>query len=331
MNNKTVPCKKRLRSKYNNDVVIVDINDKKKCGCQQPIKKKRKFNFNVIDTNKNKIHINNNNNLNYSHSNNNFINPHNETKSDYHLYQNILYPSLLDVNNKDLIITNNIKNNSKTNRSKTLKNTIQTDCVQLLKYIQQKKYYKLLCANISQYKEKKYKISKNQFINLSIIANKLKNKDYINPYQYAKDMRHIYQFELFYNFNIKERYNAAIQFCTEFEVQFYEKIIQKYETNTFIKKISYVVLQLIINDNSIPFRMPINNKQYHGKIKHPMDLGSILNAINLYCQFDKFMKHLILIFTNCFQYFSSKFKIYNMANELMITMFIHVYDICPTV
>lgn len=144
-------------------------------------------------------------------------------------------------------------------------------------------------------------------MDMSTVNRKIRNQEYQTPYQFARDMRLIYQNAQTFNKMGTSTYTASVKFANKFEQEFEQRIINTHEMNPFTQKIAKVVATLIKRDDSMPFRMPVNPKvldipDYHDVIDQPMDLGTIYNKIDQYTQFKHFVADVFLVWDNCCRY-----------------------------
>ena len=158
-------------------------------------------------------------------------------------------------------------------------------------------------------------------MDLSTIDKKLHRHEYLTPYDFAKDMRLIYQNACTFNKPGSPFYAAASKFAKKFEDEFEKKILDQHETNEFTKRIAKVVSILIKRDDAAAFRMPVDPKvleipDYFDVVDNPMDLGTILNRINLYTKFKQFVADLFLVWDNCCRYNPKQNAIHQTALKL---------------
>ena len=234
----------------------------------------------------------------------------------------------LKIIKKEIARRKKLQNSSSTTTSKSksgrksLKSPFD-ECRSLLDRIKKNSYSKIFLnpVNWRQLNIPNYpKIIKNP-MDISTVERNLKKTDYHTPYDFARDMRLIYQNACTFNKPGTPFYGAAIKFAKKFEEEFEKKIIDKYETNDFTKRIAKVVSTLIKRDDAAPFRMPVDPQvleipDYFEVIDHPMDLGTILNEINLYTQFKKFVADLLLVWDNCCRYNPKQNAIHQTALKL---------------
>ena len=162
-------------------------------------------------------------------------------------------------------------------------------------------------------------------MDLSTVENKLNDGLYGTQYEFAKDMRLIYQNCCIFNSDHRNSddaqfYKVGNEFAKQFEARF-EQMVNKYETNEFTKQIAKIVSTLMITDTAAPFRMAVNPKhqqipRYPYIIDNPMDLGTIMNKINLYTSFDIFVKDLFLVWNNCCRFNVETHSLHQMALQL---------------
>eukprot|EP01084_Bolivina_argentea_P292651 503150_1 len=212
---------------------------------------------------------------------------------------------------------------SKSKRSRKSKLTVFEECSALLEKVKKMQYSKAFLRpvdwknlNIPTYPQ----IIKHP-MDLLTVENKLNNNSYETPYDFARDMRLIYQNATTFNKPTTPYYVAATKFAKKLEEEFERKVVDAHETNEFTKKICKVIVTLIKRDDSIPFRAPVNPQvleipDYHDVIETPMDLGTILNKINYYTQFKHFAHDLFLVWNNCCRYNPKQNQIHQTALQL---------------
>jgi len=172
-------------------------------------------------------------------------------------------------------------------------------------------------------------------MDLSTVSNKLNTGAYATPYDFARDMRLIYQNACTFNKMGTSFYLSGVKLAKKFEEEFERKILDQFETNEFTKKIAKSVIQIIKREDAAPFRMPVNVealqiKDYFDIITRPMDLGTILNRIHLYRDFRKFAEHVYLVWNNCTTYNPKDLDIHQTALRLGEYTTKQLLKYCPT-
>ena len=173
-------------------------------------------------------------------------------------------------------------------------------------------------------------------MDLSTIEEKMNHNQYSTPYDFAKDMRLIYQNACTFNKPGSSFYGAASKFAKKFEDEFDKKILDQHENNDFTKRIAKVISILIKRDDAAAFRMPVDPKvleipDYFDVVENPMDLGSILNRIHAYTKFKEFVADLFLVWDNCCRYNPKQNAIHQQALKLRDVTTKHLNRLCQSV
>ena len=158
-------------------------------------------------------------------------------------------------------------------------------------------------------------------MDLNSIDRKLKNNTYLNVYEFAGDMRLIYQNALKYNLNSADPiYRAALKFMRKFE-ELFVQLIDKIETSSFHKKLCNI-LSLLYKEKGIAwFVSPVDAEyfrldDYHQIIKKPMDLGTVYNKVFTYTNFGEFANDLQLITRNAMTYNANGNPVFDIAKNI---------------
>ena len=158
-------------------------------------------------------------------------------------------------------------------------------------------------------------------MDLGTIETKLKNDNYINVYEFAGDMRLIYQNALKYNTKSGDPiFRAARKFMKKFEETFAE-LIYKIETSSFHKKLCNILSSLYKEKGITWFVSPVDAEyfkldDYHQIIKKPMDLGTLYNKVFTYKHFGEFGNDLQLITRNAMTYNAKGNQVHEIAKNL---------------
>jgi len=144
-------------------------------------------------------------------------------------------------------------------------------------------------------------------MDMSTVRRKVLGNEYQSPYQFARDMRLIYQNAQTFNKMGTSTYNMSVKFHKKFEEEFERKIVDLHERNEFTHRIAKVMACLMKNADSLAFRLPVDPvlleiPDYLDVIETPMDLGTIYNRIDSYTQFKRFVADLLLVWDNCCTY-----------------------------
>eukprot|EP00485_Elphidium_margaritaceum_P009048 CAMPEP_0202685892 /NCGR_PEP_ID=MMETSP1385-20130828/1719_1 /ASSEMBLY_ACC=CAM_ASM_000861 /TAXON_ID=933848 /ORGANISM="Elphidium margaritaceum" /LENGTH=633 /DNA_ID=CAMNT_0049340363 /DNA_START=384 /DNA_END=2285 /DNA_ORIENTATION=- len=172
-------------------------------------------------------------------------------------------------------------------------------------------------------------------MDLTTVQEKLNSGRYSTPYDFAKDMRLIYQNACTFNKPGTLYHSAALKFARKFEEEFEKKIVDVHEHNEFTRQIAKVTLALIKNSDAAPFRMPVNPRalsipDYLDVIREPIDLGTILGRVHCYTRFEAFCADLYRVWDNCCRYNPKANAIHQLALRLRDLTTKHLRRLCPT-
>ena len=215
---------------------------------------------------------------------------------------------------------NNEKSSPKTKSSKTQPNSDDYDdlalleCKKLLKVIKRKSFSK-------SFRKKDGYVALNikEHMNLSIIEGRLNDDEYNSMYEVAEDVRTIYQHVFTFKNSTTKVYKNANLLTKEFETGFV-KILNEFEQDDDTKTMANITSKIIQMDDAIPFRMPVNEQvcginDYYLTIPFPMDLGTIMNKIDMLNR-KNYIRDILLVFDNCCRYNPKEHFLHQIAVKL---------------